>query len=154
MKTLQSLILHILLGIIFLIISAEALSKASAPRFMVKQELEFPNDEKHVLARKIEYKKDHNIATIFAIQVVHGDQRYFVQDDYAERNIICQAFGFIEAFNEKGDTTLTAPITSSAKAYQMVKLEGDDNELIPYSKTDRSTVSMIEILPCKMSHPS
>lgn len=146
MKKFRLFVFHAVIAVT--IFSLQALAVKPSVRLNVQREMDFPNDEKQIFVRKIRDKGD--MAILFAVQIVDIDQdrRYFVEDDYEERNMLCQTFGFKEAFNNAEDSSFKAPLTSLGSASDIVRL-GEDNELTPYPSTDKQRVSMIEILPCK-----
>ena len=112
----------------------------------VVRDLDFPNDEKQILVRKIQLKK--NIAFLSSIQIQYSNgRRYFILDDYAERNFICKAFGFVGAFNNRGPL-MTAPIVFMGSSNQALRLTEEDDLLTPY-RNKSLRVSLIDSLPCK-----
>ena len=124
--------------------------KVVTPQKLLK-ELSFPNDEKRFSVQKIQRQKGKNLALLYSVQFIDDEgNRYYVQDDYAERNFICQAFGFGKSFNDHDDARhLSMPMVTFGQANQIVKLVRG-NRLIPYNADNDSRIAHIEILPCQI----
>ena len=120
----------------------------------IQIQLEFPNDEKKLVVQRIEHNKEKNITLLHGIQVVDQEEnRYYVQDDYEERDFICKTFNFIGAFNqmEREDRSLKTPIIALSEGYRTVKLDDEEEDmLVPDIEAYKSSVSRLEVLPCQM----
>ena len=135
------------LMILAFVFNIEALFAQSFSR-NVQKSLDYPNTGKQISVRRIQHKQD--VAILHGIQIVdRRGRRYFIREGYAERDAICQTFNFHGAFNSKDDFHINTPMTVPTPAYQMVRFR--NNRLVPYRKTDTRSISMIEILPCKIS---
>ena len=165
MKKIKLVALHVLLFVLGLIVGFANLDKLFAipltygplPSSLTRNiqiELEFPNDEKRIIVQRIEHRKDKNVTLLHGIQLVDQEEnRYYVQDDYEERNFICKTFNFEGAFNEAVDQErhLKTPIVSLTDAHRTMKFDDEErNRLIPYEKSYTNSVSRLEVLPCQM----
>ena len=165
MKKVKLFVLHVLLFVLGIIIGFSNLDQLFAiplthdplPSSLsrsIQIELNFPNDEKKLVVQRMEHKEGQNITLLHGIQIVDQEEkRYYIQDDYEERNFICKAFNFKGAFNEIDSTnrTLTTPIVSVVDAHRAMKFDDEErNKLIPYEKSYTSSVSRLEVLPCQM----
>ena len=168
MKKIKLFLLHALLFILGLIagfanideLFAIPLAYEPLPTSLsrsIQKELNFPNDEKKIIVQRMEYKKGQNITLLHGIQVVideeNEENRYYIQDDYEERNFICRAFNFEGAFNEidSENRSLKTPIVALGEAHRTVKFDDEERDmLVPYKKSYTSSVSRLEVLPCRM----
>ncbi len=120
------------------------------PQKLLK-ELDFPNDEKKFSVQKIQRRRHENLALLYSVQFVdkEGD-RYYIQDDYAERNFVCQSFGFGKSFNDISNIRhLSIPVVAFGQANQVVKLVRG-NRLVPYNQNDHRRIGYMDILPCQI----
>ncbi len=165
MKKIKLFALHALLFILGVIIGfsnldqlfAIPLTYGNLPSSLsrsIQIELEFPNDEKIIVVQRMEHNKEKNITLLHGIQVIDEEEnRYYVQDDYEERNFICKTFNFEGAFNqmESTDRSLKTPIVALSDAHRTVKLDDEEKErLAPHNKSYTGSVTRLEVLPCQM----
>lgn len=166
-KKIKLFILHAVLFILGIIVGFAKIDKLFAipltndplPSSLsrsIQQELNFPNDEKKLVVQRMEHKKDKNITLLHGIQIIDEEnegRNYYVQDDYEERNFICRAFNFEGAFNEIDDEnrSLKTPIVALGTAHRTMKFDDEERDrLVPYKKSHESSVSRLEVLPCRM----
>ena len=117
-------------------------------------ELDFPNDEKKIVVQRMEHNKEKNITLLHGIQIIDQEEnRYYVQDDYEERNFICKMFNLEGAFNQaqSKDRSLKTPIVSLSDIRRIMKLDDEQGDtLVPYSKSYTGSAGRLEVLPCEM----
>lgn len=115
----------------------------------VRIELDFPNDEKEIVVRRIteHVRGEKKISLLYGIQVIDRGRRYYIQDDYHERHFVCRALNFEGAFNEKSEA-ITIPTIALSEASQVLKFDEEESDLlVPYKSNDQ--ISRLEVLPCQ-----
>ena len=156
MQKLKLFVLYTLPALIISLLSFNALFatplKGSSSR-NIRMELDFPNDEKKVFVRRVteHVRGGKKISLLYGIQIIDQDlgRRYYIQDDYDERNFVCRAFNFKGAFNERSET-LTIPVVALSEASQILKFDEEESDLlVPYKSSYNQQISRLEVLPCQ-----